>query len=330
MFSPWLTLIAMIVAVGLLLSLAVIVLMARILLRPPRMDDGKALFLLQRLGPEDLNLRYENAMFTVRDEATGQRLKIAAWWIPHPPLPHSRGRTVVLIHGYADAKVGAIAWAPLLHSLGLNILAIDLRAHGESGGTHTTAGYFERHDLNQVLDQFRELRPADARQLFLFGISLGAAVAVASAVMRSDIAGIVLEGPYADYRSAAVVHAGRMGLPGGLFARAAISLAERLAGVDFDAVRPADLIRQVHCPVFIIHASDDLFVTPDDMTAVETALAQRPEGFPAANSWTIAGAAHVMGLAHVPAQYRRRLEEFFASTHAPAAAAVSSLREEGQ
>ena len=37
-------------------------------------------------------------------------------------------RCVVLLHGYADAKVGAIAWAPMWHELGYHALAIDLRA----------------------------------------------------------------------------------------------------------------------------------------------------------------------------------------------------------
>ena len=130
--------------------------MARMLLSPPRMTDGKAAYLLQRLSPGDLQLHFQSIHFAVRDERSGQPLKLAAWWIPHPA---AMGKCVVLIHGYGDAKVGAIAWAPLWHSLGYHILAIDLRAHGESEGTQSTAGFFERHDLNQVLDQLLR-RPA--------------------------------------------------------------------------------------------------------------------------------------------------------------------------
>src|SRR5678816_481697 len=92
-FRPWsrmirrmgwgLFLLAVVLAViGLLLTAATVALMGWSLLRPPRMTDGKAAWLLQRLSPGDLNMPYEDARFTVRDERTGQPLRVAAWWIP--------------------------------------------------------------------------------------------------------------------------------------------------------------------------------------------------------------------------------------------------------
>src|SRR5688500_12152020 len=110
---PLLSLLAVLLAVGALLCLAAVVLSARSLLRPPRMTDGKALYLLRRLSPEDVGLRYEQTSFTVRDARTGERLKLAAWWIPAAAADGDR--CVVLLHGYADAKVGAIAWARSWH-----------------------------------------------------------------------------------------------------------------------------------------------------------------------------------------------------------------------
>src|SRR5437868_12774319 len=97
--------------------LAVIVyMMARMLLRPPRMNDARASFVLKRLSPSDLGMSYESLSFVVRDEHSGSRLRLAGWWIPAPS--RDTDKCVVLIHGYGDAKVGAIAWAPLWHSLG--------------------------------------------------------------------------------------------------------------------------------------------------------------------------------------------------------------------
>jgi hypothetical protein len=152
---PWLLFPLVMLLTLALLCAALIILMARTLLRPARMTDARATWVLQRLTPMDLDLEYSESPFTVRDERTGKPLKLAAWWIPCATAK----RTMLLIHGYADAKVGAIAWAPLFHSLGWNLLAIDLRAHGESEGTQTTAGFFERHDVAQVINQLRPARP---------------------------------------------------------------------------------------------------------------------------------------------------------------------------
>src|SRR5689334_21077842 len=126
---------------GMVLVAATVAVMSWSLLRPPRMTDGKAAWLLRRLSPGDLSLSYEDVSFTVRDERGGGTIRIVGWWIPAVATSaRDAGRCVVLIHGYADAKVGAIAWAPLWHARGYHVLAIDLRAHGDSGGAETTGG----------------------------------------------------------------------------------------------------------------------------------------------------------------------------------------------
>ncbi len=147
---------------GLILLLSLLTwLMARFLLRPPRMTDSKATWVLKRLSPLDIGLSFTPINFSIRDELSKKPLQIAAWWIPR----ENSDKTVLLLHGYADAKVGAIAWAPLFHELGYNILALDLRAHGESGGTISSGGYWERQDVNQVLNDLRARYPTQTQHV---------------------------------------------------------------------------------------------------------------------------------------------------------------------
>ena len=178
MHVAWLTLCLLLLLVALAMAGVTIYLSAVALLRPRRMSDGKALYLLKRLTPEDLGLRWEPQQFDVRDAATNRPMRMAAWWLPATAPSDA---TVVLLHGYGDAKVGAIAWAPAFIRTGVNVLALDLRAHGESGGRDVTAGYHDRHDLRQVLDALRATRPAATTRLYLFGVSLGAGIACATA-----------------------------------------------------------------------------------------------------------------------------------------------------
>ena len=266
------TLIFMMLLLGAVTVCAIVLSMAVAILKPPRMTDGKAVWVLHRLSPGDLGLGFEEVTFDIRDEQTGEPLRIAGWWIAHPAAD---GKCVVLLHGYADAKVGVVAWAPLWHALGFNILAIDLRAHGESGGSVSTAGFWERHDVNQVLNRIRAEREPQTRKLVLFGVSVGAAVATATAALRDDLAAVVLESPPADFRLSAMRHMDRLGAPGPLFQRLALSLAERLAHCDFAQVRPVDLIAKIRGPLMIVSPLEDPLVSDDDRAAIRQSLESR-------------------------------------------------------
>ncbi|MBC8107573.1 MAG: hypothetical protein H7Z14_13360, partial [Anaerolineae bacterium] len=80
----WLTLLLMFVLTGVLLVTFVAWVIALSLLHPPRMSDGKALYILRRMSPADIGLTYERITFSVHDEAargSDQKLAMAAWWI---------------------------------------------------------------------------------------------------------------------------------------------------------------------------------------------------------------------------------------------------------
>ncbi len=245
----------------LVLTMAVIAflgafLQAKMLLQPPRMTDGKSSYVLKRVSPADVGLRYETVRFDVWDEASRQKIQIAGWWIP---AAVSSDVTVILLHGYADAKIGAIAWAGVFFERGLNVMAVDLRAHGESEGKFTTGGVFEAQDVSQVIDQLRTTRPGASRRVILFGASLGGAVAIAVASRRDDIAGIILDSPFADLATTAFNHADLVGAA--LFLQPlATRLARWWSGAEFETVRPLDLIGTVRSPVLLMQPEFDAVV----------------------------------------------------------------------
>lgn len=289
---------------GLLILLAALAyLMARFLLRPPRMTDGKAAFLLKRLTPLDLGLSFTPLTFTVQDKLTQKPLNLAGWWIPH----NDTTRTAILLHGYADAKVGVIAWAPLFHELQYNILALDLRAHGESGGEISTAGFCERDDLNQVLNDVRARYPHQTQHLILFGASLGAAVAIALAADRTDIDAVILESPFADFQHAAAAHFHLLGIQFPLLHRIAITAAQKISHADFAAIRPLDLIEKSHAPLLIIQGQDDILTSSEDQQQLQRAVKNRPDN---SQFWHPQNVPHLMSLAIDPTAYKQRIADF--------------------
>jgi alpha-beta hydrolase superfamily lysophospholipase len=260
-----------------------------------------------------LGLQYEEMNFSVTDRRGGRRLRINGWWIENPA---TSDRCAILLHGYGDAAVGSIAWAPLLQSLGFNLLAIDLRAHGYSQGRFTTAGFYERHDLMQVIDQLKSARPGQTRKLALVGMSLGAAVAAATAVMRHDLAAVVMECPYVDFPRAALSQGLRLPLPGRFFQQSALRLTQILARIDYSQVRPVDLIPQIRCPLWVVQSCEDSFVCREDRALIAAAVAARPADSPPARLWQVEGAFHILAMPDQPQEYRRRLSEFLSQAMA--------------
>jgi pimeloyl-ACP methyl ester carboxylesterase len=287
---------AVLTATGLVGVFVLIVLTAISILRPPRMTDGKAVYRLGRLSPGDLGLPFEDVHFQITP-----RLRLAGWWIP----AEGSKDTSILIHGYADAKVGSIAWAPLLHSIGLNVLAIDLRRHGESGGAFSTGGCRERADVSIVIDQLRSDRPHQTRRVILYGISLGAAVAAAVAADRTDIDAVVLESPFADFRTAVARHAELAGLPGGWILSASIRLAESIAGVRFADASPLKTIPRIRCQVLAIVGAEDALMTGADRERLGTAVDARP-----GHLWVVPNAPHLLAMHTQPVEYASRIREF--------------------
>jgi len=308
MLHSLLLLAGVMVAMAVVACGGLIVAMARMLLMPKRMTAGRALYHLHRLNPSDLGMEYEPCSFQVIDESGGGRLNLAAWWIP---TPVSDGRCAIILHGFSDAKVGAIAWAPLLRSFGFNILAVDLRAHGESGGKYTTAGFWERNDISQVIDQLKAARPQETQRILLFGVSLGAAIASATAAIRDDLWAVILESPFSSFHDAAFHHGDRLGTPGPIFQETAYRLGQWLAHADFDAVRPTETIRKIRCPLLIVQSGDDPFVSEADQQAVRQAVESRDAKLGYCTCWRLPGVHHVVGLSHDPEEYRQQIQEFF-------------------
>jgi pimeloyl-ACP methyl ester carboxylesterase len=300
------SLLFMLLICGLIAALAAMVLMAEGLLRPPRMNDGKAMWVLRRLSPGDLGLNFEETWFRVQDERGG-KLRLAAWWIP---AAKSSDRCVVLLHGYADAKVGAVAWAPLWHGLGFNVLAIDLRAHGESDGRYCAGGWLERQDVAQAIDQLLVDRPNETRRMVLFGASFGAAVAAATAAMREDIRAVVLDSPYVSFSRAAMRRMDRLGAPGRWFQRPAIWLAGLVAGADLGALSTTESITALRCPVMVILPANDPTLSLEDSEAIRRTVAERSKAFTQDRLWEVAGAGHILALAADAEGYGRELGAF--------------------
>ena len=81
--------------------------------------------------------------------------------------------TIILFHGYHSHHLQDFAAIyGFYHSIGLNLLLIRQRAHGESGGSYITFGVKERRDVLTWIDFHNRTHGMD--NVFLGGMSMGA------------------------------------------------------------------------------------------------------------------------------------------------------------
>lgn len=193
------------------------------------------------------------------DGAGGVRLK---GWRLEGEGP--RRGSLVYLHGSADNRASGLSAARRFRARGFDALLYDGRAHGESGGTACTYGFFEKHDLARALD----LLPT--KPVVVLGVSLGAAVALQAAAEDPRVSAVIAVATFSDLRTVATERAPFVASQADI--EAAFRLAERQAGFQVDAVSPVAAATRVQAPVLMIHGAADRETSPAHSQQVFAAL----------------------------------------------------------
>ena len=120
---------------------------------------------------------------------SSDKVLIRGWWVG---AKEPKG-TVVLVHGLNRSRIEMVRRAPFVHEAGWNAFLIDLRHHGESGGTATTFGAKEKQDVKAAVDFARDRSPGP---VVLWGVSLGAASVMLAAADDPRVAGVISDSSY--------------------------------------------------------------------------------------------------------------------------------------
>ena len=129
---------------------------------------------------------------------------------------------------------------------------------------------------------------------------------MAVAAQRTDIAGLILESPFADYQRVISVHARLLGLPGGILLRAAIAAAKVLSGARFEKVGTVDLLKEVKCPVLTIVGDNDQLLDDADVDG----LRQSTEQIPRSTFWLVENTEHLQAMARYSLEYQECVQNF--------------------
>jgi len=268
----------------------------------------------RELGP-DL-IREADASFAVTG-ATREEFDVRApdgallrGWKVRPRNPN--GSWVLLFHGVADNRVGVIGHSELLLRAGYSVVMMDARAHGASDGPIATYGWLERSDTRAIIDALESAE--HPQHLFALGESMGAGIALQSAAADPRIEAVVAEASFANLREATYDYAGLRKYPWlgkTLFAPFSWTLLyrdEKLAGFPIAEVSPVKAVASRAFPVFLICDERDVAL-PCRHSEMIYSAARGPKQL-----WVVPGAFHTAALGFQPAEFQRRVLEFFANS----------------
>ena len=174
--------------------------------------------------------------------------------------------TVILFHGLATNKSYILNNAAEFRFLGYNVLMVDLRGHGASGGNKTTLGFRESEEVKLAYDYVRKSGEAT---IYLWGFSLGAVI-ISKAISDYDIkpAGVILESPFASLQSHLEARSRVFGFPEepfGFLVTGWVGIEQGYYGYGH---RITNYVKKMNCPVLLEWGSHDKFVLREEIDAI--------------------------------------------------------------
>ncbi len=193
-------------------------------------------------------------------------LEIGAWFMPG----RDDNPSVIVIHGYGRCRGDSIRLAEMLVHEGCSVLAITLRANGDSEGDATDVGYNARHDVVAAVAYLEQRRPG--RPIFVQGTSLGAAAAIyAGGELQTRVSGYILECPFRDIRSAVRNRVSAfLCFPLDNIAYAGLNLVGPIFLPEMERMSPVDRIAEIPAtvPLLIMAGGRDNRARPEEVEAI--------------------------------------------------------------
>ncbi len=213
-------------------------------------------------------------------------------------------RTVLLLHGYrAGAMLNCGVQAEAFARRGWNVLLVDQRAHGRSGGDHTLLGLRERRDAAAWADWAAKRHGVKA--LAIYGVSMGAAaVAYASDELDAGrVRALIIDCGFTSPYEQMSGDCRRRHLPTPLLMPLIRLMARIFYGEDLAEDTKRHLARTT-IPAFFLHGTADLTV-PYEQGQVNFEACASPKAF-----FTGEGAGHTMCFPAEPDRAEKALFAF--------------------
>jgi uncharacterized protein len=166
---------------------------------------------------------------------------------------------ILLLHGHGDVKESYANLLVYLAKLNIQGIAIDMRAHGKSGGLYGTFGYYEKNDLSKILDQIESEHPTIP--VGLWGFSYGGAVAIQSAANDTRFDFLIAESTFANLPDVIADYGVKYtGFLPRFISDYTLRRAGRIASFDPWEVSPEKAAKNIRIPFLHFHGTADPWI----------------------------------------------------------------------
>lgn len=248
--------------------------------------------------PDQFHLPFENVIFKNADGIT-----LKGWFIP---AEEESSKTIVFMHGWGMNK-GNVFHSTYFLRKKYNLFYFDFRGSGESGEGLSSIGYVETRDASAAIEKLIQTRPEKCKEIGLYGLSMGAAVAIYEGAHNAAVKCVAAEACYYSYEKV-VARWARVHKHVPYFPLVALALyfAKKRLGIDPEEFSPKHNIEKLAGkPVFIINGADDSLSPRHDARKLYHA-AKEPKQI-----WIVPNATHTEVPMVAGQQYKNRLCEFF-------------------
>lgn len=213
-------------------------------------------------------------------------LTLVGHWYP----AKSAKRTVLLAHGWRSAWYRDFGMsADFMYNCGCNLLFIEQRGHGKSGGKFSTFGVLERYDIQSWVNYLTG-HNSSRLPIYLCGISMGATTVLLSTELplKNHINGVIADCGFSSGEAILkdVISKNLRHIPAGPVFKITDRICKLHTGISYTDCSTIQAMKKCTVPVLFIHGEADNFV-PASMTVENYNACAAPKEL-----FTVPNAAH--------------------------------------
>ncbi len=194
--------------------------------------------------PAIYQLPYEDIYVSI-DSPNDQKERIHGWWIP---AQIQSDKTLLYLHGSA-LNIGAnVDHARRFHNLGFSVFLVSYRGYGLSDGEFPSEAQMYA-DAEAAWNYLVRQKRFDPNRIFIYGHSIGGAIAIDLATRHPEAAGLIVEASFTSIFDMARLKYRYRLLPMGL-----------IVEQKFDSQKK---VGHLKIPVLFIHGTKDALIPPE-------------------------------------------------------------------